>query len=226
MTLHLEGLSPRVRGSLRLPHVVSEILGSIPACAGKPCSKATVRRWQRVYPRVCGEAALPITVTSLAKGLSPRVRGSRHLDDGVSGDDGSIPACAGKPRLPARARGSCGVYPRVCGEAYSSLLTNWRRQGLSPRVRGSRLALPLVTVSVGSIPACAGKPVECIGNDKQPPVYPPRVRGSHSHPRQGGRDLGSIPACAGKPSAARKSRSPSWVYPRVCGEAARSALLI
>ena len=34
--LRARGLSPRVRGNLRVANVQSAVLGSIPACAGKP----------------------------------------------------------------------------------------------------------------------------------------------------------------------------------------------
>ena len=51
---------------------------SIPACAGEPIllGRSPAPGW--VYPRVCGGTALPMTVTSLAKGLSPRVRGNLY----------------------------------------------------------------------------------------------------------------------------------------------------
>ena len=48
------GLSPRVRGNLRVRPVFVENRRSIPACAGEPCSRSSACTTQRVYPRVCG----------------------------------------------------------------------------------------------------------------------------------------------------------------------------
>ena len=50
----VSGLSPRVRGNLSL--LISFFLscGSIPACAGEPCSALRLPPVLRVYPRVCG----------------------------------------------------------------------------------------------------------------------------------------------------------------------------
>ena len=48
-------------------------------------------------------------------GLSPRVRGNHrplHVGAAVVG---SIPACAGEPRLELGVLGRGRVYPRVCG---------------------------------------------------------------------------------------------------------------
>ena len=112
------GPSPRVRGNLRERKTEQERLGSIPACAGKPCTAGIpswdarvhprvcgetrlVRRGQLrngVHPRVCGETATRRDTPSSPWGPSPRVRGNpgdrrRHILG-----DGSIPACAGKPR--------------------------------------------------------------------------------------------------------------------------------
>ena len=119
-------------------------------------------------------------------GLSPRVRGSPLVRGGRlrRRDHGSIPACAGKPSgrrgkaLPivsrvyprvcgealddspdASAIAAAEVYPRVCGEAWFYACDSKQIMGLSPRVRGSRDEGTRDVVSVGSIPACAGKPI-------------------------------------------------------------------
>ena len=111
--------------------------------------------------------------------------------------------------------------------------------GLSPRVRGSRIASRPKWPGSRSIPACAGEPPS--RRPSRPPrrVYPrvcggaiasaptltgdtglsPRVRGSPWPGALGGVGRGSIPACAGEPCRAGR-RSGCWrVYPRVCGGA-------
>ena len=74
--LFLPGLSPRVRGSQchRAPSDAHP--GSIPACAGEPWLRPHRHAAIRVYPRVCGGAALFCLVRQTQRGLSPRVRGS------------------------------------------------------------------------------------------------------------------------------------------------------
>jgi len=70
------GLSPHVRGSPSVNSISSVILGSIPACAGKPEARELVLNVDKVYPRMCGEASsIHIAYQPLA-GLSPHVRGS------------------------------------------------------------------------------------------------------------------------------------------------------
>ena len=50
----VDGLSPRVRGNLRLQLQGRNSRGSIPACAGEPARRADAVGPGRVYPRVCG----------------------------------------------------------------------------------------------------------------------------------------------------------------------------
>ena len=72
----LTGLSPRVRGNLRVRAVNSDGPGSIPACAGEPRpGRQANGRWQ-VYPRVCGGTLNPLLMRAPAHSLSPRVRGN------------------------------------------------------------------------------------------------------------------------------------------------------
>ena len=113
----VEGLSPRVRGSHACVHRCDPRAGSIPACAGEPWSRWATSSTGGVYPRVCGGATSTASSSCLARGLSPRVRGSPNELPGRLGGRGSIPACAGEP---AKTRGmppAVEVYPRVCGGA-------------------------------------------------------------------------------------------------------------
>ena len=130
----------------------------------------------------------------------------------------------------------------MCGEAraWSILRSLW--PGLSPRVRGSHLQHAVGRIDLGSIPACAGKPLPRDPRNIGKRVYPrvcgeaghdgaggdqkglsPRVRGS---PVRGTGDAmrpGSIPACAGKPPYSSVRAHMARVYPRVCGEAPKAA---
>ena len=50
------------------------------------------------------------------------------------------------------------VYPRVCGGTKGMVAGANVHVGLSPRVRGNRVAVPVFAGRIGSIPACAGEP--------------------------------------------------------------------
>ena len=152
------GLSPRVRGSLNPLTLGPPSDGSIPACAGEPPVQAVLSKRVRVYPRVCGGALAQHRFVLPARGLSPRVRGS-HLYVGLQRwGHGSIPACAGEPEMDVWCLRRPMVYPRVCGGAMKSKLSDPVGEGLSPRVRGSHLYVGLQRWGHGSIPACAGEP--------------------------------------------------------------------
>ncbi len=115
----LKGPSPRARGShLALPHRRGRD-GSIPACAGEPCSRRSQATSAGVHPRVRGGAAVRAALLGPVFGPSPRARGSP-----VGGAAGvqpgrSIPACAGEPGPAAARRSAHAVHPRVRGGARS-----------------------------------------------------------------------------------------------------------
>ena len=58
----------------------------------------------------------------------------------------------------AAGNGRGWVYPRGCGGAHGEKMMVCVEQGLSPRVRGSRLAGHQDSRLEGSIPAGAGEP--------------------------------------------------------------------
>ena len=129
------------------------------------------------------------------------------------------------------------VYPRVCGGTLSFIPDVPNFMGLSPRVRGNRLADYHAERNKGSIPACAGEPVVFHVVSQPTRVYPrvcggtsfpvlvrpppdglsPRVRGNLDRGLHYARRVRSIPACAGEPRERRRDSSTRRVYPRVCG---------
>ena len=155
---HCRGLSPRVRGNLDRIEAKLDSHRSIPACAGEPSRYARGWKAGRVYPRVCGGTMAPCGNGPSRWGLSPRVRGNPAAGRPPDPAAGSIPACAGEPRLPHACRDYGGVYPRVCGGTASTRLNCRAAEGLSPRVRGNPAALLKIQAGPGSIPACAGEP--------------------------------------------------------------------
>ncbi len=166
------GLSPRVRGNLKAARPVFADSGSIPACAGEPLPLASVVVVWRVYPRVCGGTTPARFVRGEGHGLSPRVRGNLSACFDAWQDLGSIPACAGEPRIAAIAPGRLPVYPRVCGGTESDLARVQEESGLSPRVRGNRPEQLVYLNSRRSIPACAGEPSTALPQADALRVYP------------------------------------------------------
>ena len=135
---------------------------SIPACAGEPSRRGgwTARSW--VYPRVCGGTLSGIGFGLAQMGLSPRVRGNRDHPEPHRVSARSIPACAGEPIEPVRIRIPGKVYPRVCGGTVAVGTGAGTNYGLSPRVRGNRQLGSPRQRDDGSIPACAGEPLEIV----------------------------------------------------------------
>ena len=211
------GLSPRVRGN-RIPGIDhGENVGSIPACAGEPACWGGSGRWPAVYPRVCGGTGDGWYDTGTKGGLSPRVRGNRHLVSADPALPGSIPACAGEPTIHQQQQVLRGVYPRVCGGTGPSPSLSSPAAGLSPRVRGNPRTAARPTIARGVYPRVCG------GTSKQGATaatrsgLSPRVRGNRVQRGQADVGAGSIPACAGEPARPKQATTAVSVYPRVCG---------
>ena len=134
------GLSPRVRGNRFAAGVGERGDRSIPACAGEPDDVEQRGNDQEVYPRVCGGTAYAAGFVAAPKGLSPRVRGNPPLARHLARFVGSIPACAGEPLSVSQRVSAPTVYPRVCGGTDGDTANAKMLDGLSPRVRGNRLA--------------------------------------------------------------------------------------
>ena len=178
-------------------------------------------------------------------GLSPRVRGNLTFISIIVTDIGSIPACAGEPAAIYEFSDSEKVYPRVCGGTPTTTSVVNCVDGLSPRVRGNPGQPPPQAATPGSIPACAGEPVEMWSCLDRAQVYPrvcggtrmrvfrdnqrrglsPRVRGNQRLQPLLAAACRSIPACAGEPHHLPFPTGYATVYPRVCGGTDLSGVL-
>ena len=150
---------------------------------------------------------------------------------------GSIPACAGEPRVAVENPIPFRVYPRVCGGTLYGSVNLSTLIGLSPRVRGNLDFVGDSRDVNGSIPACAGEPLVVLPLALAVRVYPrvcggtpdhinvattrgglsPRVRGNRMVSISTSYRKGSIPACAGEPRTPSAAGNAAGVYPRVCG---------
>ena len=232
-----QGLSPRVRGNPVAVDPGVVVAGSIPACAGEPAARQRTALLFLVYPRVCGGTDTRYLMRKSGEGLSPRVRGNPKRTSPPLAMPGSIPACAGEPRVVVRPVNPPRVYPRVCGGTNSNPRWGSTDRGLSPRVRGNRGVGRTGDLPSGSIPACAGEPSNadalattarvyprvCGGTSPAPSAFragvglSPRVRGNRRRNEPATESEGSIPACAGEPVVSMRRRGGTAVYPRVCG---------
>ena len=168
----LAGLSPRVRGNLRIGTRRNTRGRSIPACAGEPRAAVEEAMGETVYPRVCGGTTCNSSLAIPVRGLSPRVRGNLQSLAALLRLHRSIPACAGEPYASPRAGACHPVYPRVCGGTAVYRAAIPTPAGLSPRVRGNRRTFTVRLLLARSIPACAGEPQLCkfgVGGHR---VYP------------------------------------------------------
>ena len=239
------GLSPRVRGNHAEGPEDGIAQGSIPASAGEPCGCVCVTCVHVVYPRECGGTQYCAAFVPGKPGLSPRVRGNLRRPQRRPCEGGSIPASAGEPGSQSFESHLLEVYPRECGGTASQSAASSSREGLSPRVRGNRIAFGADDLCKGSIPASAGEPAATCGADRSSTVYPrecggtpmwrtgtaairglsPRVRGNPESETQPIDCFGSIPASAGEPQGERMSAQGEGVYPRECGGTASRSVL-
>ena len=170
-------------------------------------------------------------------GLSPRVRGNPPATPSAWPPARSIPACAGEPPPLRPLTAPTRVYPRVCGGTSRRARLSRRLMGLSPRVRGNPGVCADCRTAGGSIPACAGEPLQAVASPARSTVYPrvcggtgsagipcaglsglsPRVRGNHYVKCLSQALAWSIPACAGEPRSSAYPAALTAVYPRVCG---------
>ena len=151
------GSSPLTRGKLRVMQDIFDLLGLIPAHAGKtlPIRMGTSRF--RAHPRSRGENIRPIGFASIAAGSSPLTRGKLLQHQREPWRDGLIPAHAGKTWPSYRPPSPTRAHPRSRGENAIDVDPTDVDDGSSPLTRGKHRGLLPVLQGHGLIPAHAGK---------------------------------------------------------------------
>ena len=173
---HHPGRSPHARGSPQDGRGRAGSVGSIPACAGEPRGAGVDQPGGRVDPRMRGGAQRAARAAWCGRGRSPHARGSPPRRAAGRLEAGSIPACAGEPKELGFLLSKDGVDPRMRGGALSGGRRPGARGGRSPHARGSPSRCCLVSLRVGSIPACAGEPGG-EDTDSDHVAVDPRMRG-------------------------------------------------
>ena len=150
------GSPPRVRGTVTVKVFAPVSHGITPACAGNRagCMGYLCGFWD--HPRVCGEQAFNLCLSTLERGSPPRVRGTGIIIMAFFGMTRITPACAGNSFRRSLNCWTLWDHPRVCGEQPSAAVTFTVRVGSPPRVRGTGIQLVRVQLGDGITPACAG----------------------------------------------------------------------
>ncbi len=210
----------------------------IPAPAGNTGQALAQIDWNSDHPRACGEHARELRANRLARGSSPRLRGTRRSGARSRRPRRIIPAPAGNTASYAARSTLLADHPRACGEHPGAVASAIRSTGSSPRLRGTREEGEIVDVPGRIIPAPAGNtaadcrvggwypdhPRACgehgLGPLTNHPPFgsSPRLRGTRSTPIARCSTPGIIPAPAGntRRRCARCSFPPD--HPRACGE--------
>ena len=167
---------------------------------------------------LCGEKLLSLNGSAQSIGSPSRMRGKEGDELGLGQTIRITPAYAGKSKsLPSLHIGSRD-HPRVCGEKHCTSTPIALVSGSPPHVRGKGPAGQILVVSVGIIPAYAGKSKEHIKNGLRPPGSPPRMRGKEQDAGCTESAAGITPARAGKSSLRWAAIQTHGDHPRVCGE--------
>ena len=232
------GSSPRLRGTPTALSLAPCRGGIIPALAGNTRMSATVVTSSWDHPRACGEHPATGATRSMARGSSPRLRGTPEKRIRDRQTHGIIPALAGNtPRSVRRTRWR-GDHPRACGEHCQPALfcTLWR--GSSPRLQGTRVVERLHELAHGIIPALAGNTTVAASRARCGRDHPRacgehgagtdaaqitagsslRLRGTHRGAHLGESLAGIIPALAGNTITSYETAAGRRDHPRACGE--------
>ena len=150
------GSSPRMRGTREsgMADYIAERI--IPAYAGNTWWRTACPCCIWDHPRVCGEHTCSALAVPVARGSSPRMRGTRVIHRIVHKQCRIIPAYAGNTRYPPYCPQAVPDHPRVCGEHPRAPIMKFHGAGSSPRMRGTPKTAVFYDGSAGIIPAYAG----------------------------------------------------------------------
>ena len=221
----------------------ADVLGLIPAHAGKTPSTPRCCRGSGAHPRSRGENLRLYGLGAMNEGSSPLTRGKHLRSVRHVPAPGLIPAHAGKTSKDSSTESVQWAHPRSRGENGVSHEIGCGVAGSSPLTRGKRRLGRGWVQHAGLIPAHAGK--------TQHPQFTAESRGAHPRSRgenkprpspsvplrgsspltRGKRPLrdrdrakgGLIPAHAGKTSAPRSRSGTGGAHPRSRGENAWTA---
>ncbi len=151
-----EGSSPRMRGTRTKLLRPSSRWGIIPADAGNTFPMVDPPSDTGDHPRGCGEHLPAVWSMMVAKGSSPRMRGTQAAFIYHGCPPGIIPADAGNTTQKTARVQTDRDHPRGCGEHRHRVHQRDQKRGSSPRMRGTRPEAPFRYGLPRIIPADAG----------------------------------------------------------------------
>ena len=178
----MKGSSPLTRGKLLLAAHVLQVVGLIPAHAGKTSRQQNRPSSPRAHPRPHGENQLSATAMYTQSGSSPLTRG-KQLNAGL--DDHRqrlIPAHAGKTSSGAHRASGGRAHPRSRGENEKNKTATVGRGGSFPLTQGKLAGAQRRRGGERLIPAHARKTRRYISR---------RLR-CRAHPRSHGENIYSV----------------------------------
>ena len=110
-----------------------------------------------VSPAYAGKSHSYLNSTFLNLGSPPRMRGKARQQEHLAAQSGITPACAGKSFGLLVPMHRTQDHPRVCGEKTGCPGSLGSRIGSPPHVRRKGLPGPVMRITGGITPACAGK---------------------------------------------------------------------
>ena len=211
------GSSPRMRGTRDEMLETTNSPGIIPAYAGNTWWRTACPCCIWDHPRVCGEHTCSALAVPVARGSSPRMRGTPSGTAAVLNLEWIIPAYAGNTCPAIRKHSPTRDHPRVCGEHALSTVLSTSSAGSSPRMRGTPTCADYEIPWRGIIPAYAG-------NTQDSGIL---RRFSRDHPRVCGEHLwlsqcaalraGSSPRMRGTLNQLYISAQRKWIIPAYAG---------
>ena len=150
------GSSPRLRGTVATAGTAQAITRFIPAPAGNSLPVKCPALGQTVHPRACGEQMFFTSPRTSTHGSSPRLRGTGSVSSWRTPQCRFIPAPAGNSSANHTNFGGRPVHPRACGEQTVVGVLGLRKNGSSPRLRGTVTASLSTELFYRFIPAPAG----------------------------------------------------------------------
>ena len=197
---------------------MSDLVGLIPAHAGKTSCRSPGWPESAAHPRSRGENHRCVHLRTVASGSSPLTRGKPRANASMSARVGLIPAHAGKT---GRRRGrsqQLSAHPRSRGENCFHDRGRSNANGSSPLTRGKRRHRKPTGIKSRLIPAHAGKTRG----------LPRKWSRFAAHPRSRGENLryidrkltrpGSSPLTRGKRIHHRTATTPSRLIPAHAGK--------
>ena len=192
------GSSPLTRGKPSQTIHIVRCLGLIPAHAGKTSPSGPKTPNKTAHPRSRGENTGARQAQATRRGSSPLTRGKPRNETMPPNTAGLIPAHAGKTLAKPQLTDFMRAHPRSRGENSVGRGGNEGGTGSSPLTRGKRDLRRIQRVTVGLIPAHAGKTSFSRGS-AAPSAAHPRSRGENRYASASARSpLGSSPLTRGK----------------------------